>query len=421
MKQENDSIISAIPVIMIQFLSGFSESAVRSIIIIFIAFSVIDIAGVPQAPLVNIVNIFAIAPTLFLSSYSGKFADKYNKVLILRSLTWYQVGMALLVVLCIYKQLMIPLLLVLLAIGLQQTILYSVRFSILTEYFATTKQISVATGCIEFAWFAASLTGQIFGSFTITSHKMLLFATVIFVNSLICVVAGFILKPSTKSSLINLSTKFYWNPLKDFWYMFKQVIKIPSIFLNMNATGWFWAFCAINTTQMSLFTANYLGVDGHIFGIILGIGTFGIGIGSILCAKLSRGIIHRKVVVVSALIASLATIVILLLHHDIYLAKNTCREFIFSTPGAVLFSLILIKAIALGAYSLTCYTEAQILAHNDNRSQVMSIISVVSAIYITVASCICTFLQITVSSWTILFITAIINIGLAMIYYYRIR
>ncbi|MBP9742488.1 MAG: MFS transporter [Burkholderiales bacterium] len=421
MKQENANIISAIPVIIIQFLSGFSESAVRSIIIIFIAFSVIDIAGLPQAPLVNIVNVFAIVPTLFLSSYSGKFADKYNKVLILRSLTWYQIAMALIVALCIYKQLMIPLLLVLLAIGFQQTVLCSVRFSILTEYFTTTKQISIATGCIEFAWFAASLTGQIFGSFTITSHKMFLFAIVILINSLICVGAGFILKPITKSSHISLPTKFYLNPFKDFWYMFKQVGQIPSIFLNMNATGWFWAFCSINTTQMSLFAANYLGVDGHIFGIILGIGTFGIGIGSILCAKLSRGVIQRKVVVISAIAASLATIVMLLLHPDIYLAKNTCRQFIFSVPGAILFSLILIKAIALGAYSLTCYTEAQVLAHNNNRSQVMSIISVVSAIYITIASGVCTLLQVTVSSWTILFITAIINIGLAIVYYYRIK
>lgn len=422
-----NSIVPAIPVIIIQFLSGFAESVVRSILMIFIAFSIVKIFEFHQQPLVNMVNLFAIVPTLLFSSYAGKFADKYNKKTMLRGLTVYQLIIASVAALCVYYNLLLPLLFILLFLGIQQTILYSVRFSILAEYFNTTKQIGVATGYIEFSWFASVLIGQMYGSWAVTSQKISLLAVTIFVAGVLSVGAGLFLPKINNDSLTNnknnidLPIKFYWNPLKDFWYMFEEVIRDSRIYLNMNVTGWFWAFCAINTTQTALFAARYLGVDGHIFGIIMGVGTIGMGLGSVACAKISRGVIHREIIGISAIVVSLVTFVILFLHHEVVLMSISCRQFIFSAGGIILFALVFIKAIALGFYSLTCYTEAQIQAAGSNKSQVMSTIAVFSAIYVIVGSGICTVLQIIVSSWMILFITAIVNFILAILYYKYVR
>ncbi len=422
MNEKQYKVKTILPVVLIQFLSGFNENVLRSVFIVSIAFSVMHSASAHHDALVNLVNVLVSLPIILFSSYAGKIADTYNKVAVIRGISLYQFIIAYATAICIVQNWENMLILLLFLVGLQQTCLYSVRFSILAEYLNTTEQIGLATSYIEAAWIMSTLAGQVFGTWAISSHKINVLITTIIVCGGLSLIASFVLKPVNKSIITNIATKkFYWNPFKDAWLVFKQVSKNRLILLNMNAIGWLAILGTINTTQMALFVANYLGADGHIFGIVMAFGTVGIGAGSVICAKLTKGVIKRKTLVITALIISGVNISLLLLHSHIIITKIPCKDFILSLSGFIVFVLVFIKSISFGFYTLTSYTEAQILTTTDNRSQVMSVISILIALYVIIGSSICYVLQHFLTSWEILFSASIINILLALLYWRKVR
>ena len=53
--------------------------------------------------------------------------------------------------------------------------------------------------------------------------------------------------------------------------------------------SWFWLLGAVYTTQLPTFTRLHLGGNAEVYSVILALFSIGIAVGSVLCAKLSRG------------------------------------------------------------------------------------------------------------------------------------
>src|SRR2546423_14454177 len=55
----------------------------------------------------------------------------------------------------------------------------------------------------------------------------------------------------------------------------------------MLGISWFWFYGAIYLAQLPAFTQHVLGGDEHVFTLLLALFSIGIGIGSLLCERLS--------------------------------------------------------------------------------------------------------------------------------------
>ena len=273
--------------------------------------------------------------------------------------------------------------------GVQEIILYSVRFSIISDYFAKDK-VSSMTSYIEFCWFIACCLGQIIGSGLIVSHRSTL-VYLLLGGGLLCMASSYFLYPTSYTTTKKIA--FYWNPFKDSWLMLSRLFQQPRITLIVFMTAWFWCFTIISSTQFSLFVANYVDNNPHLFTLFLAADAIGIAIGSILCAKCSRGQVLLQTISKSGVIMSIATLFILVLYSSRTTVYIDFFNFLSSPRGIILVLIMVIKSIAAGFYSQTCYTEAQLISNSTNRSQVMMAISMSAAFLTLLASIFCSILE----------------------------
>ncbi len=410
---------SMLPLLIVQFFATFNDNLVRNALLILIAFAPGRIfPSISNPVLVNLSVFVYILPFLMFSSYAGKLADTWNKILIIR---WVKILELLIVIITSYG-LMVQnyslLLFTLFALGTHSAFFGPIKYSIISQYYAD-NEVGVATGYVELGIFVSILLGQTFGSWAMSSSWVLALVITLIVAGIIGVYYSFKLKAVP---IVSGPIKYYLNPFKDAWEMYKRVTLCPSgVRLNLHAIGWFWALGLINTTEFSLFTAHYLGGDGHVFSVTLALTAFGIGIGSLLCAKFSKGKVCHKYVIYGALGVSLMIWVLLFTHRP-RLEQEVCWDEFIQTPFGILsFCVIFIKGIAAGFYSLTCYTELQLMTASNLRSQVIAANNILSSFYLILTAVICAELQTVMHSWHILFITSLVNIGFALIYGLRIR
>ena len=87
----------------------------------------------------------------------------------------------------------------------------------------------------------------------------------------------------------NPALKINLNPITQTWKVIKYSRINYTVFLAVIGISWFWFFGTIFITQIPNFTRNYLFADENVFIMLMGTFSISVGIGSLLCEKLSGG------------------------------------------------------------------------------------------------------------------------------------
>jgi hypothetical protein len=289
----------------------------------------------------------------------------------------------------------------------------------LPQYFSA-HNLGMAIGYVEFGSFLALLVGQSFGSWAMASHWNALIVTVLIVSTLLGIYFSFRLYPAPATN--SEFPRFYLNPLKDAREMYSKVTSYPKLIsTNLHAIAWFWALGLITSTEFSLFTKNYLGGDGHLFSVILALFSLGLGIGTWLCAKFSNGKIVHHFVVIGGIGASVIMFILLSLHRTHVAIHLPLSRFIMQPIGIVTLLLIALYSVFCGFYSLTCYTEIQLMSNPKFRAQVIASVNILSGIYLLSAAAACAILQMFISSWWVICLAVVLNIFMVIRYQYSIK
>ena len=77
------------------------------------------------------------------------------------------------------------------------------------------------------------------------------------------------------------------NPLTETWRNINFARENQTVFLSIMGISWFWLFGALFLAQFPAYTKNVLGGSETAVTLLLATFTFGIGVGSLLCEKLS--------------------------------------------------------------------------------------------------------------------------------------
>ncbi len=78
-----------------------------------------------------------------------------------------------------------------------------------------------------------------------------------------------------------------WNPFTETWKNLKFAYGNRVVWLSMLGISWFWFYGATFLTQFPNFAKNVLGGDEHVVTFLLASFSIGIGVGSLLCERLS--------------------------------------------------------------------------------------------------------------------------------------
>jgi 1-acyl-sn-glycerol-3-phosphate acyltransferase len=273
------------PFFWTQFLGAGNDNVYKNALVIFVAFQAATLTAVSSNDLVNIAAAVFIAPFVLFSATAGQLADKYEKSRLIRFVKLFEIAIMVIGAIGFYRRDLVLLFLALGLMGVHSTIFGPVKYAILPQTLRSDELVG-GNGLIEMGTFVAILLGEIVGGLVIAikpDGPLYAGATAIAIA-----VAGYVVSrgiPQTPPVAPDL--RINWNPFTETWRNLCFAHGNRVVWLSMLGISWFWFYGATYLTQFANFTREVLGGDEHVATMMLAIFSVGIGVGSLLCERLS--------------------------------------------------------------------------------------------------------------------------------------
>ncbi|MEO6928194.1 MAG: MFS transporter, partial [Casimicrobiaceae bacterium] len=273
------------PFFWTQFLGAGNDNVYKNALVIFVAYRAAGMTTLDPNTLVNLAAAVFILPFVLLSATAGQLADKFEKSRMIRYIKLFEIAIMAAGFAGFWLQ-SLPLLFAALALmGVHSTLFGPIKYAILPQTLRP-DELTGGNGMVEMGTFVAILLGTIAGGVlvAIDPHGPLIAAGAAVAIAL----AGYLVSrsiPVTPADAPHLAIN--WNPFSETWRNLREAQRNRVVWLSMMGISWFWFYGATFLTQFPNFTRNVLGGDEHVATFLLAMFSVGIGIGSLLCERLS--------------------------------------------------------------------------------------------------------------------------------------
>lgn len=272
------------PLFLTQFLGAFNDNVFRNALIIMIAFQASDLS-LDSNTLINLAAGLFILPFFLFSATAGQFADKLEKSQLIRAVKLLEIGIMTLACFGFFFG-SLPLLIALLFLmGLQSTLFGPLKYGILPQHLSEVELVG-GNGMIEMGTFLAILLGTMLGGILIglgDTGVLLVAVTVVALASLGYLASRGIprAEPVAPDLVVN------WNVFNETVRNIKFLTTNRTVFLSILGISWFWFLGGAYLAQIPNYTLFTLGGNEQVVTLLLTLFSIGIGIGSLLCEKMS--------------------------------------------------------------------------------------------------------------------------------------
>ena len=273
------------PFFWTQFAGAANDNVFKNAFVVFVTFELAASAAIDAGTIVNLIGAVFILPFMLFSATAGQVADKLEKSRLIRAIKLFEIVIMLVGCLA-FASASVPLLFVALALlGVHSTLFGPVKYAILPQHLRADELIG-GNGMVEMGTFVAILLGTIAGGLVVAVKPygpILAGALTIAVAALGWLASRRI--PYTPAVAPGLALD--WNPLRETWRNLRIAHDNLVVWRSMLGISWFWFYGAIYLAQLPAFTQRVLQGDEHVFTLLLALFSIGIGIGSLLCERLS--------------------------------------------------------------------------------------------------------------------------------------
>ncbi len=373
------------PFFATQFLGAFNDNVFRNGLVILITFQGTQIAGMNASELANVAGALFILPYFLFSATAGQLADKYEKSRLFRAIKLLEVALMLLAGFSFVAEQYELLLVVLFLMGCQSTLFGPVKYAYLPQQLETHELIG-GNALVESGTYMAIILGLLFGGIaagvddggrTILAGSLVAFA-----------LAGYLAsRRIPPGSAADPGLEIDWNLAAVSWRIVGYARERKSVFLAILGISWFWFYGSVVTLQVPAYTLVILNGTEEITTILLVAFAVGVGIGALLCERMSGGKIELGLVPFGAIGLTVFAI-------DLYFAAplpnptavTTVAEFV-SRPGSlrILIDLALLGAFG-GFYSVPLYALVQRRANRQQLSRIIAANNIINAFFMVLAS-----------------------------------
>ncbi|WP_295681647.1 MFS transporter, partial [uncultured Nevskia sp.] len=404
------------PFFWTQTLGAFNDNVFKNALVILVSFG---IAGLSQDQINLYVNLAAglfILPFFLFSATAGQLAEKYEKARLIRIIKFVEIGIMGLAVIGLYLG-QVPFLLgVLFLMGAQSALFGPVKYSILPQALHPAELIS-GNAWVEAATFLAILLGTMLGGWLIARSYGVPGVSIVIVA---IAVLGYLTAraiPTAPAAAPDL--KINWNAFSETWRNIAFMRSNRTVFLSVLGISWFWFYGATFLAQLPNWTKLNLGGNEQVVTCLLTVFSLGIGLGSLLCERLSG---HR----VEIGLVPLGSIGLSLFGVDLYFAAPA--EAVTTGLGAaawlaqagsirVLADLMLI-GVAGGLFIVPLYALIQTRSAASHRSRIIAGNNILNAAFMVASAMLAiALLKLGLNIPQLFLAAAILNAGVAVFIY----
>ncbi len=373
------------PFFWTQFLGAGNDNIFKFAFTVLATFHAAEWGGLDAKLAGPIIGGLFILPFVLFSATSGQLADKYDKAAIARLVKNMEIGFMVVIGAGFVWQLPVALYVGVFLMGCHSTLFGPAKFAYLPQHLRET-ELTGGNGLVEMGTFVAILLGTMLGGALVAIPGM--GPTYVAVGSIVIAVAGRIAAsfiPASPAPAPEL--KINWNPVTETWANLKIANKNRVVFLSMIGISWLWFFGSIFLTSFTGFAKEVLSGNEQIVTLLLATFSVGIGIGSVLCEKMSGHRVEIGLVPFGAIGMTLFSV-------DLYFASSGmtvgkligAAEFISIGKNWRIIADLFLLAMFSGFYSVPLYALMQARTEKEFRARIIAANNILNALFMVVAS-----------------------------------
>jgi 1-acyl-sn-glycerol-3-phosphate acyltransferase len=373
------------PFFATQFLGALNDNIFRNGLVILVTFQGVLVAGMNHSELANVAGALFILPFFLFSATAGQFADKYEKSMLMRRIKLLEITLMIIAAIAFTSGSYVGLLFVLFLMGCQSTLFGPVKYAYLPQQLETHELIG-GNALVEAGTYIAIILGLIVGGATVAVNPD---SQTMIGGCLVAVaIIGYLASrriPQTRA--VDPGLTINWNAWSETWRIVGFAREKRDVFLSILGISWFWFFGSAMTLQLPAYTLVILNGNESITTALLVSFAIGVGLGSLLCERMSG---HR----IELGLVPFGSIGLTLFAIDLYFAQPVAAvmpvtnigEFI-ARPGSlrVLVDVLLLGAFG-GFYSVPLYALIQQRSERTHLSRIIAANNIINALFMVVAS-----------------------------------
>lgn len=376
-----------LPFFLAQFAGAFNDNLLRNALVIMATFGAAASSGQADGDglVANAAAALFMLPYFLFSALAGQLADKYEKSQLIRGLKLTELAIMLAAAIGFWIG-SIPLLLGLLfVLGMQASLFGPVKYALLPQHLLPGELVG-GNAWIDTGTFLAILLGTLAGGVLIANGP----ETQYLVGPALVVVAvaGWLaarqvpIAPPGDPGL-----KLNFNPFTETWRLVRDSRGNRAIFLSILGISWFWFVGALVLAQLPAWTRNVLLGDAGVVTLLIASFSLGIGVGSLLCERLSG----HKVEIGLVPFGSIGLSWFLL---DLYLARPESSggptldwSMFLQAPGGWRIALdCALVGVAGGLFTVPLYSLILQRSAATHRARTIACNNVMNSVFMVVAS-----------------------------------
>lgn len=372
------------PFFATQALGAFNDNAFRQAMVVLVAFH-LGLSDADVGFYSNLAPALFILPFFLFSASAGQLAEKFEKTRLIRFVKLFEIAAMALAAYAFHAKNVPLLLFVLVLMGLHSTLFGPIKYSILPQALRPEELVG-GNGLVEMGTSLAILFGMIAGG-------SLMAMTVVGPTAASCLVVGVALlgylvsraippAPATAPGLV-----FNWNPFTETMRALGFVTRNRTVFNSVLGISWFWFFGGVFTAQLPNYTKLFLGGTESVAILVLALFSIGVGVGSLLCERLSGHKVEIGLVPFGSIGLSLFGI-------DLFFARpepatlHGLGAFAFLlAPGSwrIALDMVLLGVFA-GFYIVPLFALVQSRAERSELSRVIAGNNILNALFMVAAA-----------------------------------
>ncbi len=397
------------PFFWTQFFGAFNDNVFKTALLTIVTYDVLRWTTMDVGLLNNLIPGLFILPFVLFSALSGQLADKFDKARLARFVKLLEIGIMLVAAYGWMTHNLWILVAAVAGMGLHSTLFGPVKYAYLPQHLQTA-ELTGGNGMVEMGTFVGILLGEVLGAVLVVQKPwgLALIAGSTIAFALIGWLASRAIPP-TPAPVPELQIS--WNPWRETLRNLRFSRQNRTVFLAMLGNSWFWFYGAIVLAQFPVYARDYLHGDHSVFVLLLTVFSFGIGAGSLLCERLSKGRVEIGLV-------PLGAIGLTLFGFDLFLASVAYSN--AATVGMagfvaqhgslrILFDCLLIGVFG-GFYIVPLFALIQTRCDRQHVSRTIAGMNILNALFMVVAALVAMLLlQLGCSIPQIFMVTAVLN------------
>ena len=405
------------PFFGVQFLGAMNDNVFKQALVILLAYQTASFTTLASDTLQNLAQALFVLPFFLFSATAGQIADKYEKSGLITVTVAIELACMALGAVGLLTQNLALLLAALFLGGMQSTLFGPVKYAILPQQLKDTEIVG-GNGLVEMGTSIAILAGMVYGGWMVTQAGWGVAGVA--ASAMAFSAAGIALsRLIPKAPTADPALRINWNPITETWRNLRFARRNRTVFLSILGISWFWFYGSMLVTQFPNLSKNILQADEHVVTLLLVVFSIGIGVGSLLCERLSG---HK----VEIGLVPFGSIGLTVFGIDLWLAGAghlahgpvALGEFVRDPGHWRLLADLLLIGLFGGFYIVPLYALVQIRSEPSHRSRVIAGNNILNAVFMVGAAALAIGLfQAGLTIPQLILVTALLNAAVAIYIY----